>query len=319
MRDAQITLDLARHTLLVKRTANALGPYVGLDEQHLFDMEYWSLEQAKLGRRRPPPLAGRVALITGGAGAIGVGVARQLLAQGAHVVLTDRDEPALAAAAEELGRPRSLATQRMDVTSAPEVAEALDEATLAFGAPDTFVLNAGIAVAGELTTLTDLELEEAWSVNVAGAHRVLREAARRLAAFGRGGDVVVISSKNVAAPGAAFGGYSATKAAAHQLARVAALELAPLGIRVNLVAPDAVFAEGSIPSGLWTKIGPARAASRGLAERDLPEFYRERNLLKAEVTGSDVGRAVAFFVSRQTPTTGAVLPVDGGVPAAFSR
>jgi NAD(P)-dependent dehydrogenase (short-subunit alcohol dehydrogenase family) len=131
--------------------------------------------------------------------------------------------------------------------------------------------------------------------------------------------VVVVSTKNVAAPGAEFGAYSATKAAAHQLARVAALELAPLGVRVNLVAPDAVFAEGEVPSGLWTQIGPERARARGLAPEDLPAFYRGRNLLKAEVTGSHVGKAVVFLSSGEIPTTGAVLPVDGGLPDAFLR
>ena len=318
-RSARIAADIARHTLLVKAQASALGPYVGLDAQHLFDMEYWSLEQAKLGRASPPPLARRVAVVTGGAGAVGVGIARQLLAAGAQVVLTDVSEPALERAREELGATDALHTVVMDVTSTSHVARGLDEATLAFGGIDTWVLNAGIAVAGELSELTDDALDRAVSVNVTGTHRVLREAARRLAALGSGGDVVLVSSKTVPSPGQAFGGYSATKAAAHQLARVAALELAPLGVRVNMVAPDAVFAEGSVPSGLWAQIGPERAAARGLSPDQLPGFYQERNLLKAPVTGSDVGRAVVFFVSRQTPTTGAVLPVDGGIPAAFPR
>jgi len=100
---------------------------------------------------------------------------------------------------------------------------------------------------------------------------------------------------------------------------LAALQLAPLGVRVNAVAPDAVFAEGEVLSGLWQAVGPARARSRGMDPADLPAFYRDRNLLKAEVTGSDVGRAVVFFVSGAPPTTGAVLPVDGGLASAFPR
>jgi NAD(P)-dependent dehydrogenase (short-subunit alcohol dehydrogenase family) len=123
----------------------------------------------------------------------------------------------------------------------------------------------------------------------------------------------------VFAPGADFGAYSASKAAGHQLGKVAALELAPLGVRVNMINADAVFAEGDTPSGLWRDIGPERARSRGLAPEKLQEFYRERNLLHAEVTGAQVGRAVVFFASNQTPTTGATLPVDGGIAAAFPR
>jgi NAD(P)-dependent dehydrogenase (short-subunit alcohol dehydrogenase family) len=134
-----------------------------------------------------------------------------------------------------------------------------------------------------------------------------------------GGDIVVISSKNVFAPGAEFGAYSATKAASHQLARIASLELAPAGIRVNMVAPDAVFGDGPRKSGLWQTVGPSRMRSRGLDEAGLEEYYRDRNLLKSKVTARHVSNAVLFFVTRQTPTTGATLPVDGGLPGATPR
>ncbi len=325
-RAARIAADLARHTLRLKATATALGPYVGLPDADLFDMEYWSLEQAKLARAKGPasPLDRRVVLVTGGAGAVGVGIGRQLLAAGAHVVLTDVDLAALERAAAILRGLEGHATERLrtvalDVGSTDDVRRGLDEAARCFGGLDGFVIAAGVAVAGELADLTDEALEHALRVNAGGAHRILREAADRLTLQGIGGDIVVISTKNVAAPGASLGGYSASKAAAHQLARVAALELAPRDIRVNLVAPDAVFTEGEIHSGLWREIGPARAADRGLDPGALPAFYRDRNLLKAEITGSDVGRGVVFFLSRQTPTTGAVLPVDGGLPGAFLR
>ena len=130
---------------------------------------------------------------------------------------------------------------------------------------------------------------------------------------------MLVSTKNVFAPGAEFGAYSASKAGAHQLGRVAALEGAALGVRVNLVNADAVFGEPENPSGLWQEVGPARAAARGLAPEELEEFYRNRNLLKARVTPEHVGRAVVFFACQDTPTTGAVLPVDGGLPDAFPR
>ncbi|MEQ1506969.1 MAG: SDR family NAD(P)-dependent oxidoreductase, partial [Myxococcota bacterium] len=184
---------------------------------------------------------------------------------------------------------------------------------------DLVVVNAGIAAVGAIADLDDETVWRATEVNFVGALRTLREAARLFAVQQVGGDVVVVSTKNVAAPGASFGAYSATKAAAHQLARVAALELAPLGVRVNLVAPDAVFAEGAVRSGLWAEVGPGRAKARGLDPAALPAFYRDRNLLKVEVTGSHVGHAVVFLASGRVPTTGAILPIDGGLPDAFLR
>jgi NAD(P)-dependent dehydrogenase (short-subunit alcohol dehydrogenase family) len=131
--------------------------------------------------------------------------------------------------------------------------------------------------------------------------------------------VVLISTKNVFAPGPGFGAYSATKAAAHQLARIASLELAPLGVRVNMVAPDAVFGDERRRSGLWAAVGPERMRARGLDEAGLEEYYRQRNLLKARVIPRHVAEAVLFFAARKTPTTGATLPVDGGLPDATPR
>jgi rhamnose utilization protein RhaD (predicted bifunctional aldolase and dehydrogenase)/NAD(P)-dependent dehydrogenase (short-subunit alcohol dehydrogenase family) len=316
-KEADAAADIAVQTLATVESAS--GELAPLPDGRLFEMEYWSLEQRKLGKGAEPLLARRVALITGAAGAIGVGVAKQLLAAGAHVALTDRDPAALARAAELLGERGRVVTAVVDVTDAASVEAGFDAAVRAFGGVDLVVVNAGIAVTGRLAELDDAAFARATEVNLHGAHRTLRAAATRLAREGRGGDVVLISTKNVAAPGASFGAYSATKAGAHQLARVAALELAPLGVRVNLVAPDAVFAEGEVRSGLWEGIGPERAAARGLAPEALPEFYRRRNLLKAEVTGSHVGHAVVFLASGRVPTTGAVLPVDGGLPEAFPR
>jgi NAD(P)-dependent dehydrogenase (short-subunit alcohol dehydrogenase family) len=152
-----------------------------------------------------------------------------------------------------------------------------------------------------------------------GSFLVLREAARLLRRQGTGGNVILNSSKNVFGPGADFGAYSASKAGAHQLAKVAAIELASMGVRVNMVNADAVFGDPRRPSGLWREVGPARARSRGMDEASLPEYYRQRNLLRASVTPEHVGNAVVFFASELTPTTGATLPVDGGVADAFPR
>jgi NAD(P)-dependent dehydrogenase (short-subunit alcohol dehydrogenase family) len=156
-------------------------------------------------------------------------------------------------------------------------------------------------------------------VNLVGYFLVLREAAALLRNQGTGGNVIVNSSKNVFAPGADFAAYSASKAGAHQLAKVAALELASIGVRVNMVNADAVFGDEHRPSGLWQEVGAARARARGLEPSALRDYYRQRNLLKASVTPEHVANAVVFFASNATPTTGATLPVDGGIPEAFPR
>ncbi len=181
------------------------------------------------------------------------------------------------------------------------------------------VLTAGIAEVGQLEELEQEAFERSMQVNTTGTFLTLREALKHLRLQGTGGHIVIVSSKNVFAPGKGFGAYSASKAGAHQLGRIAAIEAAPLGIRVNMVNPDAVFGSRENPSGLWEQVGPGRAAARDLAPEDLPEFYRNRNLLKVQVTPEHVGNAVLFFVTGQTPTTGAAIPVDGGLPDAFPR
>ena len=149
---------------------------------------------------------------------------------------------------------------------------------------------------------------------------MLKSAASLFEAQGTGGSVVIQASKNVFAPGASFGAYSASKAGSHQLGKIAALELAPLGVRVNMINADAVFgAQDGVSSKLWDAVGPDRMKSRGLDEQGLRDYYRERSLLKCEVTPSHVGEAVVFFARQATPTTGATLPVDAGVPGAFPR
>jgi len=181
------------------------------------------------------------------------------------------------------------------------------------------VVNAGIAHVSSLASMDLAAFRRLERVNVEGTLLVLGEAARHFKVQNSGGDVVLVSTKNVFAPGAKFGAYSATKAASHQLARIASLELAELDVRVNMVAPDAVFSEGGRKSGLWAEVGPDRMRARGLDEAGLEAYYRSRNLLKAAVTARHVANAVLFFATRQTPTTGATIPVDGGLPDATPR
>ncbi|MFQ5749065.1 MAG: bifunctional aldolase/short-chain dehydrogenase [Planctomycetota bacterium] len=318
---ARIARDLGLHNLEFKAAARGLGPYRGLSDLELFDMEYWPLEQAKLGRKPRALLEGQVAVITGGAGAVGEGIAEVLAEAGAAVVVLDREGPAAAQAAARLnartGAP--VFSLEADVTVEASLEEAFEEICRRHGGLDVLIPCAGAAAAASLLELSPRDLRRLFEVNQLGVQLTLRAGGRILHAQGTGGSVVIVSSKNVLAPGAGFGAYSSTKAGAHQLGRVAALEWAAQGIHVNMVCPDAVFGHGENPSRLWQEVGPRRARSRGLAPEELEDFYVQRNLLKRRVTARDVGRAVLFFASRATPTTGAVLPVDGGIAAAFPR
>lgn len=320
-RSASIVADLAVATLRGKSLASACGPHRTIADAELFEMEYWALEQRKLRGAKPSPLQGQIAWITGAGGAIGHGIAEELLAAGAHVVLVDRDGERLATATADLRRRHPgdrLAEVVMDVTDESAVAAGLRECVAVFGGLDVVVANAGVAHVATLETMQVSDFRRVFDVNVVGTMLVLRESARVFRAQGRGGSVVLQGSKNVTAPGAGFGAYSASKAAATQLARIAALELAPLGVRVNTIHADAVFGD-TIESGLWAEVGPARMRARGLDAAGLREHYRERSLLRASVRPADVGRAVVFFCADATRTTGAFLPVDAGLPEAFPR
>jgi NAD(P)-dependent dehydrogenase (short-subunit alcohol dehydrogenase family) len=216
--------------------------------------------------------------------------------------------------------PGRVSGAEMDVTAEPSVAAAFAAAASAWGGVDIVVVNAGVPLISPLDEMKLADFQRLERINVEGTLLTLAAASRLLKRQGTGGDIILISTKNVFAPGARFGAYSATKAAAHQLARIASLELARFGVRVNMVAPDAVFADGARQSGLWQTIGPDRMKHQGITDpAALPELYRQRNLLKARVTAEHVANAVLFFATRQTPTTGATIPVDGGLPDATPR
>lgn len=322
-KDARIAADIAEHAASVKLKAGVLGEYISISESHIFDMEYWSLQQKKLRLASPPPLLrGQVAVITGGAGAIGFGIADRLLAADAVVVISDIDET-------RLQKARSVLAERydedrvevisFDVTNYPSVEKAFDKISRRLGGIDIVIPNAGIAHVARIEDLDPDKLDQVIAVNLKGTFTTIKASIPIFKRQGTGGNIVVISSKNVFTPGAAFGAYSASKAGAHQISKIAALELAELGVRVNMINPDAVFGDEEIPSKLWDLIGPDRMKSRGLDYQGLKEYYRNRNLLKANILAEHVGNAVVFFASNQTPTTGASLPVDGGIPAAFPR
>jgi len=319
---ARVARDLAAQGVRVRARASSIGKLEGLSYEHLFRMEFHRFQRRKAGAGEAAlPLAGEVALVTGAAGAIGSGICEALLAAGACVAATDLPGEGLDGLARDLAsrHPGQVAAVPMDVTDPASVRQGVGAVIREWGGVDLGIVNAGIA---HVSTLADLDLErfrQLERVNVEGALLVIRELARLFALQGTGGDLVLVSTKNVFSPGAGFGAYSATKAAAHQLARIASLELAGADVRVKMVAPDAVFSHGDRKSGLWQEVGPGRMKARGLDEKGLAEYYRDRNLLKAQVTAAHVARAVLFFATRQTPTTGATIPVDGGLPDATPR
>lgn len=346
LQQAIITRNITKQTIAVKTALAAEGvSYQGLPEDELFCMEYRTLQHAKLARgagaaaagaalsggstqalaaavgAAPLSLKGKVALVTGAAGAIGTGICEGLLRAGALVAATDLAGAPLDALVEQMSAVYAgrIAGVPLDVTDADSVAAAFDRVVHLWGGLDLVIPNAGIAAVAPLTELPLERYRLLEKVNVEGTLLVLAEAARLFKRQGTGGDIVLVSTKNVFAPGANFGAYSSTKAAAHQLARIASLEFAGDDVRVNMVAPDAVFGHGASKSGLWAEVGPDRMKARGLDEAGLEAYYQSRNLLKARVTATHVANAVLFFATRQTPTTGATIPVDGGLPDATPR
>ncbi len=321
-REAEVVGDIAEHTLSTKAKASAVGTYVALCDEHLYDMEFREQQQAKVKATSDRPLGGQVVAISGGAGAIGTGVAEACATAGASVVIADIAQDRITAVVEGIDKRHGAGTAlglKMDVTDEQSVAEGFAEIVRVYGGVDVLVPNAGIAHVSSIEHLEVTDFRRVMEINTVGYLLFMREGIKIMKRQGLGGHIIINASKNVFAPGRDFGAYSASKAAGHQLGKVAALELAPFGIRVNMINADAVFGDKDAPSGLWEHVGPRRAKSRNLNPQDLPEYYRNRNLLKVRVCGRHVGNAVVFFATNQTPTTGATLPVDGGLADAFPR
>ncbi|MDF2711253.1 bifunctional aldolase/short-chain dehydrogenase [Nonomuraea muscovyensis] len=320
---ARVAGEFYVNAVNVMRGAEALSSYQPIAESEKFRIEYWELEEAKLRRLpAPKPLAGRVALITGGGSGIGAATARKLAAEGACVVVADRDVAAAGKVAAELGakalRPADVAiAAEVDVTSEEQVAEAVRQAVLAFGGVDLVVNNAGLSLSRSLleTTLADWDLQH--DVMARGSFLVSRESARVLIDQAMGGDIVYISSKNAVFAGPNNVAYGAAKAdQAHQV-RLLAAELGGHGIRVNGINPDGVVRGSGIFASGW---GANRAAVYGVEEERLGEFYAQRTLLKREVLPEHVAAAVfALTGGELSHTTGLHIPVDAGVAAAFLR
>jgi rhamnulose-1-phosphate aldolase/alcohol dehydrogenase len=318
---ARIAAEFYVNAINVMRESSGVSRYRGLPEQEAFDIEYWLLEEAKLQRMpKPKALAGRIALVTGGAGGIGLATAKRLMNEGACAVLCDVDRTALAAVETELvkGYGRDMvAAAFMDVTDEQAVSAAYSEAAWRFGGLDIIVSNAGIASAAPIED-TSLAL---WRKNMdilsTGYFLVSRQAVQLLKSQALGGSIIFIGSKNAlaASPGAAA--YCTAKASELHLARCLALELAPVGIRVNVVNPDAVLRGSRIWQGEWAE---QRASQYKTTTDELEAVYRERSLLKRSVYPEDIAEAVAFFASeRSAKSTGNIINVDAGNAAAFTR
>ncbi len=323
LESAAIARDITEHTVKIKSNIASMGAeYVGLSEEDIFDMEYFPMQHAKLARREKKPLDGHIGIVTGAAGAIGAGICRGLLENGCHLAVTDLAGERLDGLVDELKADfgERVIGIPMDVTDPESVKDGMKKVVQTWGGLDITIICAGVA---HVSTIAEMDIEmfrRLERINTEGTLLVLKEVAPIYEAQGIGGDVVLISTKNVFAPGAGFGAYSATKAASHQLGRIASLEFAKMGVRVNMVSPDAVFSdEAGRKSGLWQEVGPDRMKARGLDEKGLEEYYQKRNLLKAKVTAEHCSNAVLFFVTHQTPTTGATIPVDGGLPDATPR
>ncbi|MFB4309260.1 bifunctional aldolase/short-chain dehydrogenase [Actinomadura sp. GTD37] len=320
---ARVAGEFYANAINVMRGAEALSSYAPIDEAEKFRIEYWELEEAKLRRMpAPKPLAARVAVVTGGGSGIGAATARRLAAEGACVVVADRDAAAAGKVAAEIGAAAARESDAAvaaaaDVTSEDEIAAAVRAAVLAFGGVDLVVNNAGLSISKPLleTTAADWDLQH--DVMARGSFLMSRETARVMVEQGMGGDIVYIASKNGVFAGPNNIAYGATKAdQAHQV-RLLAAELGEHGIRVNGVNPDGVVRGSGIFAAGW---GAERAAVYGVEEERLGEFYAQRTLLKREVLPEHVAAAVfALTGGDLTHTTGLHIPVDAGVAAAFLR
>lgn len=305
-KEAGIAADIAENTIEVITQAEAIGRFESVSEAEMFDIEYWSLEQAKLGKGAEAPLARHVVAVTGGAGGIGAATAAAFAAEGAEVAVLDRDGDGAVATAAGFGG-LGLAC---DVTDPDVVQAAMDQVCKTYGGLDIVVSNAGAAWQGRIGEVDDAVLRQSFELNFFAHQSVAQAAVRVMAAQGTGGVLLFNASKQALNPGPDFGPYGLPKAALIALVRQYAIDHGGDGIRANAINADRVntglYAEGMLEE---------RATARGLS---VPDYLAGANLLKREVTVGDVAQAfVSLAVARKT--TGAILTVDGGNIAAAPR
>lgn len=304
-KEAKISADVAEATVNVIVRAEGIGTFTALPEEDLFDIEYWSLEQAKLAKLVEQPLNRQIAVVTGGGSGLGLATARALKAEGAEVALFDIDGDAAAAAAKQIG---ALAVQ-CDVTDRASVEEGIASVVRRFGGVDILISNAGAAFEGAMAKVDDALFHKAFDLNFWSHHLMSQTCVKVMEAQKSGGALVYNVSKQALNQGPNFGPYGTSKAALMALMRQYALEHGGSGISANAVNPD------RIRTGLLTDdFVKNRAGARGVT----PEEYMRGNLLGREVTAEDVAAAFVHL-AKATKTSGAVLTVDGGNVAAMVR
>jgi len=301
-KESDIVADIYRHTIDIILRAEQLGGYRALPASDIFDVEYWSLEQAKLKKSgTAPPFAGEVVLITGAASGIGKACVEAFLNKGAAVIAIDIHSDIL-----NLYNSANYIGLVCDITSAEQLETAINSGVSRFGGIDMLVLNAGMFPSGNrIGSLSDDLWSTVMSLNLDANLRIMRQCHPLLKRAYHGGRVVVIGSKNIAAPGPGAAAYSASKAALGQLARVAALEWSEDNIRINSIHPDAVF-----DTAIWSdEVLASRAQHYGMSI----EAYKKKNLLKVEIHSSDVAALAAEMCDTLfAKVTGANVPLDGG-------
>jgi rhamnose utilization protein RhaD (predicted bifunctional aldolase and dehydrogenase)/NAD(P)-dependent dehydrogenase (short-subunit alcohol dehydrogenase family) len=305
--DAVIAADIAEEWIAVVSDAERTGRFESISEADMFDMEYWPLEQAKLGARAEPPLAGQIAVVTGAGGAIGRATAKALAGAGAEVAALDIDLAAAVETAKAIG-PHAAAIE-CDVTAASSVQAAFDRVAETFGGLDILVANAGAAWQGRIGEVDEDILRRSFELNFYGQQRAAQAAIKIMLAQKTGGCLLFNVSKQAVNPGTNFGPYGIPKAALMALMRQYALDYGGDGIRANAVNADRVR------SGLLTEdFIKERAKARGVSEQD----YMNGNLLGREVTADDVAQAFVHL-ALELKTTANVTTVDGGNIAAALR
>ncbi|MDC3424404.1 bifunctional aldolase/short-chain dehydrogenase [Aquibacillus sp. 3ASR75-11] len=318
---AKVSESLYHRAVSVMKGATIIGNFVSLNEAESFAIEYWPLELYKLSLTpTEAEFSRKVAFVTGGAGGIGSATCERLISEGAHAVVADINLEGAERVANDLnerfGDKRAIAV-KMDVTKEAEVKDAIRESVLTYGGLDIIVNNAGLASSSpfEETTL------DQWNLNinvlVTGYFLVAREAFKLMKEQAIGGNMVFVGSKNSIYAGKNAAAYSTAKAAETHLARTVAADGGKYGIRVNSVLPDAVIRGSKIWDSKWKE---ERASSYGIGEDDLEEHYRKRTILNVNILPQDIAESIAFLASSKSDkTTGCMITVDGGVPAAFTR
>ncbi len=315
---ARVAGEFYLNAINVMRGAEAISTYLPISDQEKFNIEYWSLEEAKLQRMpKAKPLAGRVAFVTGAGSGIGKAIATRIVAEGGCAVIADMNLENAQQVALELGGSDHAVAVSVNVTDEKAVKAALDAACVAFGGVDLIVNNAGLSISKPLLETTEQDWDILHDVLAKGSFMVSRESAKIMIAQKMGGDIIYISSKNSVFAGPNNIAYSAAKAdQAHQV-RLLAAELGDQQIRVNGINPDGVVRGSGIFAAGW---GASRAQVYGVKEEDLGLFYAQRTLLKREVLPENVANAViALTAGELSHTTGLHIPVDAGVAAAFLR